>query len=77
MTDMIEAVKVKSSSAKCYEKKIKNDAEFYTKEKKKVAEYMKEVYKTDDAYKERTKEQKRASYYGRKEAKINASILVN
>jgi len=77
MTEIIEAVKVKSAGAKCYEKKIKNDAEFYAKEKKRVAEYMKERYKTDDAYKERIKEQKKASYYRRKEAKINASILVN
>ena len=77
MTDIIKQVKVKSACAKFYEKKIKNDAEFYAKEKKRVAEYMKERYKTDDAYKEKIKEQKKASYYRRKEAKLNASIAVN
>ena len=64
----------KSASAKSYDNKIKTDAEFYTKEKKRVAMYMKERYKTDEEYKERIKEQKKASYYRRKEAKKNISI---
>jgi len=67
----------KSFSARYYDNKIKTDAEFYAKEKKRVAEYMKERYKTDEEYKERIKEQKKASYYRRKEAKTNASIPVN
>lgn len=76
MTDTNDKVKEKSPSAKIYEAKIKNDAEFYAKEKKRVAEYMKERYKTDEEYKAKIKEQKKASYYRRKEAR-NASIPVN
>ena len=77
MTDIYDKVKEKSSSAKIYEAKIKTDAEFYAKEKTRVAEYMKERYKTDEEYKTRIKEQKKASYYRRKEAKMIASISVN
>ena len=71
-----DTVKDKSQSAKIYENKIKNDAEFYAKEKKRVAMYMKERYKTDEEYKAKIKEQKKASYYRRKEA-MKASISVN
>ncbi len=77
MTDIYDMVKEKSTSAKIYETKIKSDAEFYAKEKRRVAEYMKERYKTDVEYRARIKEQKKASYYRRKEAKMFASIPVS
>ena len=44
----MEDIKKQSASAKCYDKKIKNDADFYEKEKKRVAEYMKNRYATDE-----------------------------
>ena len=48
--EIIEDIKKQSASAKCYDKKIKNDADFYEKEKKRVAEYMKNRYATDEEY---------------------------
>ena len=77
MSDMIALVKLNQQVLNVMKKKIKSEAEFYAKEKKRFAEYMNQRYKTDDAYKERIKEQRKASYYGRKEAKMNASIAVN
>ena len=61
-----------------YDKKIKNDADFYEKEKKRVAEYMKNRYATDEEYRQRVMEQKKASYHRRKQIILNASqIQVN
>ena len=74
----MEDIKKQSASAKCYDKKIKNDAEFYEKEKKRVAEYMKNRYATDEEYRQRVMEQKKASYHRRKQIILNASqIQVN
>ena len=61
----MEDIKKQSASAKCYDKKIKNDADFYEKEKKRVAEYMKNRYATDEEYRQRVMEQKKASYHRR------------
>ena len=63
----MEDIKKQSASAKCYDKKIKNDADFYEKEKKRVAEYMKNRYATDEEYRQRVMEQKKASYHRRKQ----------
>ena len=74
----MEDIKKQSASAKCYDKKIKNDADFYEKEKKRVAEYMKNRYATDEEYRQRVMEQKKASYHRRKQFILNASqIQVN
>jgi hypothetical protein len=74
----MEDIKKQSASAKCYDKKIKNDADFYEKEKKRVAEYMKNRYATDEEYRQRVMEQKKASYHRRKQIILNASqIQVN
>ena len=74
----MEDIKKQSASAKCYDKKIKNDADFYEKEKKRVAEYMKNRYATDEEYWQRVMEQKKASYHRRKQIILNASqIQVN
>jgi len=75
----MDDIKKQSASAKCYEKKIKNDSDFYEKEKKRIAEYMKNRYAVDEEYKNRIKEQKKASYHRRKQQNIvNASqIQVN
>jgi len=56
-----------SSSAKCYDKKIKNDIDFYEKEKKRVAEYMKNRYANDENYRNKIKQSKLALYYKKKE----------
>ena len=74
----MEDIKKQSASAKCYDKKIKNDADFYEKEKKRVAEYMKNRYATDEEYRQRVMEQKKASYHRRKQIILNSSqIQVN
>ena len=74
----MEAIKKQSASAKCYDKKIKNDAEFYDKEKKRVAEYMKNRYANDEEYRHRVIEQKKASYHRRKQILRNTNeIQVN
>lgn len=74
----MEDIKKQSASAKCYDKKIKNDADFYEKEKKRVAEYMKNRYATDEEYRQRVMEQKKASYQRRKQIILNATqIQVN
>ena len=74
----MEDIKKQSASPKCYDKKIKNDADFYEKEKKRVAEYMKNRYATDEEYRQRVMEQKKASYHRRKQIILNASqIQVN
>ena len=43
----MEGAKSQSASAKCYDRKIKNDAEFYESKKKRVQAYMKNRYATD------------------------------
>jgi len=62
----MDNVKQQSVSAKWYESKIKNDLEFYAKEKKRVMLYMKNRYANDEEYRNRIKEQKKQSYYRRK-----------
>ena len=66
----MEDIKKQSASAKCYDKKIKNDADFYEKEKKRVAEYMKNRYATDEEYRQRVMEQKKASYHRSKQQNL-------
>ena len=46
----MEIEKIQSFSAKYYDNKIKTDLEFYAKEKKRVTEYMKNRYATDEEY---------------------------
>ena len=72
----MENSKSQSLSAKFYENKIKNDAEFYAKEKKRVADYMKNRYAYDEEYRKRVQEQKRQSYH-RKKALIAEGLAVN
>ena len=72
----MESVKQQSLSAKNYENKIKNDAEFYEKEKQRVMEYMKNRYATDEEYRNRVKEQKKQSYHRRKALKSQSSSVL-
>jgi len=62
----MENAKHQTSSAKYYDNKIKNDAEFYAQEKKRVNNYMKNRYAIDEEYRNRIKEQKKQSYHKRK-----------
>jgi len=62
----MENAKHQTISAKYYDNKIKNDAEFYAKEKKRVNDYMKNRYAIDEEYRNRIKEQKKQSYHKRK-----------
>ena len=54
----MEIEKIQSFSAKYYDHKIKTDLEFYAKEKKRVNEYMKNRYATDEEYCNKIKEHK-------------------
>lgn len=65
----METVKEQSSCARYYDNKIKSDAEFYEKEKKRVMDYMRNRYATDEEYRNRVKEQKKQSYHRRKALK--------
>ena len=74
----MEIEKIQSFSAKYYDNKIKTDLEFYAKEKKRVTEYMKNRYATDEEYHNKIKEQKKQSYYRRKSMMIpNNQVQVN
>ena len=74
----MESEKQQSSCARYYENKIKSDADFYEKEKKRVMEYMRNRYATDEEYRNRVKEQKKQSYHRRKALKNQTpSIQVN
>ena len=66
----MEIEKIQSFSAKYYDHKIKTDLEFYAKEKKRVNEYMKNRYATDEEYSNKIKEQKKQSYHRRKSMMI-------
>lgn len=59
--------RMREATKKCYNKKIKENKEFYEKEKKRVQAYIKNRYANDDEYRERVKAQKRASYHKKKE----------
>jgi flagellum-specific peptidoglycan hydrolase FlgJ len=61
--------RMRIATRKCYNKKIKEDPEFYKAEKKRVQEYIKNRYATDPEYKAKILEQKRASYYKKKAEK--------
>ena len=51
-----------SNSAKYYNNKIKTDAEFYEKERKRVAEYIHNRYFKDPEYREKILQQKKEYY---------------
>ena len=60
----------KSSSAIYYNNKIKTDAEFYEKERKRVSEYIHNRYFNDPEYRERILKQKKEYYLKKKALKI-------
>ena len=70
----MDNVKTQSPSAKCYNRKIKNNAEFYESEKNRVSAYMKSRYATDEEYRNRIKEQKKQSYHRRKKGDQSISV---
>ena len=59
----------KSYSAKYYNKKIKTDAEFYEKEKKRVSNYIHNRYFNDPEYREKILQQKKEYYLKKKQLK--------
>lgn len=59
--------RMREATKRCYNKKIKENKEFYEKEKKRVQAYIKNRYALDEEYRERVKAQKRASYHKKKE----------
>ena len=62
----------KSYCAKYYNNKIKTDAEFYEKEKKRVCEYIQNRYFNDPEYREKILQQKREYYLKKKQLKNNS-----
>lgn len=57
--------RMKESVRKSYNKKISNNPEFYKSEKLRVAEYIRNRYKTDEEFREK-RNQKRREEYARK-----------
>ena len=70
----MDNVKTQSPRANCHVRKIKNNAEFYESEKKRVSAYMKSRYATDEEYRNRIKEQKKQSYHRRKTGDQSISV---
>ena len=57
-----------SYSAKYYNAKIKNNPEFYEKERRRVCEYIHNRYNNDEEYKQKILQQKK-DYYQKKRSK--------
>ena len=70
----MDSVKTQSPNAKCYDRKIRNNAELYESEKKRVSAYMKNRYATDEEYRNRIKEQKKQSYHRKKNGDQSISV---
>lgn len=68
--------KQQSYNAKFYQNRIKQDPEFYAREKERVKNYIHNRYQTDEEFKERLRAQKRASYHKMKALKMS-QISVN
>ena len=67
--NIIETPKKTYCAARYYNNKIKTDAEFYEKEKKRVSEYIHNRYFNDPEYREKILKQKREYYLKKKELK--------
>lgn len=63
----MEEVKVRSYMAIYYDNRIKNDPEYYAKEKKRITEYMVNRSRNDEEYRKRRSETALRSYYKKKE----------
>jgi hypothetical protein len=59
-----------SLSAIYYSNKIHTNPDFYQKEKKRIADYMKNRYNTDEAYREKKKKYHRERYQLLKQNKL-------
>lgn len=59
--------RMKEAVRKAYNKKIHSNQEFYKLEKLRVAEYIRNRYKTDDEFREK-RNQKRREEYAKKKA---------
>lgn len=87
MTDIIEELtenlntklsleeRMRISCRKYYNNRLKTDEDFYTKEKQRVANYMKTRYANDEEYRERLLKQKMQSYYKMKAIKAEKKQL--
>ena len=76
MEQQQEEVKQRSYYSIFYENQIKNNPEFYEKEKKRVVEYMRNRYANDEEYRNKIKEQKRLSYHKRKNLRMANNDLI-
>jgi hypothetical protein len=66
---IFEETPKKSYSAKYYNNKIKTEAEFYEKEKKRVSDYIHNRYFNDPEYREKILQQKKEYYLKKKQLK--------
>lgn len=62
----IKAQQLRNAAKKCYNKKIKNNPEFYAAEKERIKLYKKERYNNDPVFAEKMREKAKRDYYNRK-----------
>ena len=76
MTDIMNNTETpkKSTSAIYYNNKIKSDAEFYERERKRVSEYIHNRYFNDPEYRETILKQKKEYYLKKKALKKETNI---
>lgn len=65
---------MRNASKKCYNKKVKEDPEFYSAEKQRIKEYKKNRYAYDPVYREKEKARMSEAY---RLKKIKSSIVIN
>lgn len=68
---LIKAQQLRNAAKKCYNKKIKNDSEFYAAEKERVKVYKRERYKNDPVFAEKMRERSKQAYYKKKASVSN------
>ena len=66
-----------SFSAKYYNAKIKNNPEFYEKERRRVCEYIHNRYNTDEEYKQKILQQKKEYYQKKKQERLEKEKIEN
>jgi hypothetical protein len=66
-----------SYSAKYYNAKIKNNPEFYEKERRRVCEYIHNRYNNDEEYKQKILQQKKEYYQKKKQERLEKEKIEN
>jgi hypothetical protein len=66
-----------SYNAKYYNAKIKSNPEFYEKERKRVCDYIRNRYNTDEEYKQKILQQKKDYYQKKKQERLEKEKIEN